>query len=77
MQLDKVRASPVLLRPSLVAGRDAESAWYGVEVLGCLVNLPRRESGFRVRLDTGIEANLIAERARRGSRIWFVDENLS
>lgn len=77
VQVDKVRASPVLLRPSIVAGRDAESAWYGVEVLGCLVNLPRRESGFRVRLHTGIEANLIAERGRRGARIWFVDEDLS
>lgn len=77
VQIDRSRAAPVLLRPSLVAGRDAEAAWYGVDVLGCLVNLPRGESGFRVRLDTGIEVNLIGERGRRGARIWFVDEELS
>jgi hypothetical protein len=77
VQLDKAaRGSPVLVRPS-VTGHGAESAWYGIDVLGCLVGLPSREKGFRIRLDSGIEANLIAERARARSRIWFVDEPLS
>jgi hypothetical protein len=77
VQIDRARAAPVLVRPALVAGRDAEAAWYAVDVLGALVGLPRREHGFRVRLDSGVEANLVAERARRGQRIWFVDEPLS
>lgn len=77
VQFDRARAAPVLVRPALVAGRDAEAAWYGVDVLGAVVGLPRREHGFRIRLDSGVEANLIAERGRRGARIWFVDEPLS
>lgn len=80
VQLDKAaRSSPMLIRPSpslSLSGAGAEAAWYGLDVLGCLVGLPPREKGFRVRLDSGIELNLIAERARQ-RHIWFVDEPLS
>ena len=65
------RVAPSRIRP-VIGGDRGESAWYGIDVLGCLVGLARGETGFRVRLDTGMEANLVRER----SMSWFVDESL-
>jgi len=43
-----------------------------VEVLGTLTRLNRRERGFRVRLSTGGELNLVREVGNH----WYADENL-
>jgi hypothetical protein len=44
---------------------------HALEVLGALVGLPRRERGFRVRLATGAELNLVREPGGH----WYVDES--
>ncbi len=44
-----------------------------VEVLGALTRLGRRERGFRVRLPSGGELNLVREVGNR----WYADENLA
>ena len=47
----------------------APGAWHPLEVLGTIVGMPRRERGYRVRLDGSVEKTIVCERART----WFVD----
>ena len=55
-------------RPARIALRNKQQS---LEVLGTLMGLGRRERGFRVRLETGAELNLVREPGGR----WYADEN--
>lgn len=55
-------------RPQRIALRDKHQS---LEVLGTLMGLGRRERGFRVRLESGAELNLVREPGNR----WYADEN--
>ncbi len=55
-------------RPHRIALRDKQQS---LEVLGTLMGLGPRERGFRVRLETGAELNLVREPGNR----WYADEN--
>lgn len=48
------------------------SSWRDVEVIGTIAGLATRERGYRVRLSTGAEVNLVRER----HGIWFVDDRI-
>lgn len=48
------------------------ASWRDVEVIGAIAGLATRERGYRVRLSTGAEMNLVRER----HGIWFVDERV-
>lgn len=63
------RIRRVLAEGSLTLPNDEGEAWTDVIVLGQLVTLAQGEHGYRVRLDTGAEVNLVCER----SRLWFID----
>lgn len=47
-----------------------EPSWTSIEVLGTLVAVGHSEHGYRVRLGTGAEVNLLCEH----QRLWFIDE---
>lgn len=49
---------------------EEEPSWTSIEVLGTLVNVGHAEHGYRVRLGTGAEVNLLCE----NQRLWFIDE---
>jgi hypothetical protein len=55
-------------RPNRVSG--AAGTPHAVEVIGALVGLPRRDRGFRVRLDSGKEVTLV----REPGDFWYADE---
>jgi hypothetical protein len=56
-------------RPLRIASPDG-STGCGVEVLGSVLGLPRRERAFRVRLETGAEVMLVRERGGT----WYAEE---
>jgi hypothetical protein len=56
-------------RPSAILG---EGAARPVEVLGTVVGLRKRERGWRVRLQSGVEATLV----REAGSVWYADEPL-
>ncbi len=56
----RVSFPPLSLRPDLVR-EDPDGATYKCAVLGTIANLPRRERGFRVRLSSRAELNLVRE----------------
>jgi hypothetical protein len=55
-------------RPHRVCGPTGSSQ--AVEVIGAVVGLPRRDRGFRVRLDSGREVTLV----REPRDFWYADE---
>jgi hypothetical protein len=57
-------------RPSAVSAPPA--AAHTVEVIGSVVGLPKRDRGFRVRLDSGKELTLV----REPRNLWYADEPL-
>ncbi len=59
-------------RPREVASRGA-SERHRLTILGAIAGLTRRERGFRVRLETGVEVTL----AREPHNYWYADEDLA
>jgi hypothetical protein len=59
---------PLSLRPDRVR-EDPDGVTYECTVLGTIANLPRRERGFRVRLPSQAELNLVREPGGH----WYAD----